>query len=269
LRGKIAYTIATDFAAEQHAVWVANADGSGARSIVDAAMWPAISPDGAQIAYYKMRADNGIYVAGIDGGNPRRVIGGSDVCCVQWSPEGRRLVYFKGSLRPNGTGTLLIAGLDGVLITEVGPGFAPTWAPDGNRLAYAGCAPNSTQCGIFVFDIRSHTARQITRDNGGSPQWSPLGDKIVYQADDGKSHINLFVVDVDGTDRKQLTSGRGNDGQPDWSRDGSTIFWRSDQNGTAWAIYAMNADGSNPRLLVRSAPPDADLWARESLSWGP
>jgi len=268
LRGKIAYTISNgDNSAEQHSVWVANSDGTGAHVVAETAMWPAISPDGLQIAFYKMKSDNGIFIANIDGSNPRRVIPGSDVCCEQWSPEGRRLVYFKGSLKLGGN--ILIANLEGVVINEVGAGYSPSWSPEGNRIAYSGCQAGGSTCGIFIHDLRTKNTRFVTRDNGGSPQWSPQVDRIVYQADDGKSHINVFAIDVDGTDRKQLTNGRGNDGQPNWSRDGGTIFWRSDQNGTAWAIYAMNADGSNPRVIVRSAPPDGDQWARESLSFGP
>jgi TolB protein len=266
-RGKIAYSIATGEFAEQHAVWVANADGTSARLVADAAMWPALSPDSTQIAYYRMKSENGIWIQNLDGSNARRAVSGSDLCCVSWAPDAKRIAYFKGSLKLGGT--IFIANSDGTGVTEVGPGFNPSWAPTGGRLAFAGCMANTTQCGIFVYTTASSSSRLITRDNGGSPQWSPLGDKIVYQADDGKSHINVFVVNADGSGIKQLSFGRGNDGQPDWSRDGNFIFWRSDQNGTAWAIYVMNSDGSNPRVLIRNAPPDGDLWGYESLSGGP
>lgn len=266
-RGKIAYTIVTGELAEQHAVWVANADGTNARLIAELAMWPALSPDGTQIAYYRMKAENGIWIQNLDGSAARRAIPGSDVCCVTWSPDGKRLAYFKGNLKFGGT--IFIANIDGSGVTEVGPGFNPSWAPVGGRLAYTGCVPNTSQCGIFVYAIAGGSPHLITRDNGGSPQWSPTGDKITYQADDGKSHMNVFVVNADGTGVKQLTFGRSNDGQPDWSRDGNFIFWRSDQNGTAWAIYVMHSDGSNQRVLIRNAPPDGDLWGRESLSGSP
>ena len=108
----------------------------------------------------------------------------------------------------------------------------------------------------------------ITRDNGANPQGSPRGDKIIYQADDGKGHINVFAVNSDGTGVKQLTNGKNNDGQPAWSRDGNFIFWRSDRNGAGWAIFVMRADGSNPRLLINNAPASIN-WGRESLSTAP
>ncbi len=264
-RGRIAYSIATGEAPDQHSIWIANANGTGARQLFDTAIWPAFSPDGKQIAYYRMR-DSGIYVAGSDGSDPRRVIPYSDTCCVQWSPDGKRLVYFRGNLRLGGL--IFTAEADGSNMTELFQGFNPAWSPDGSRLAYTACQPNTSSCGLFVFDLKSKASTMLTRDNGSNPQWSPRGDRLVYQADDGKGHTNVFVTNADGSNLKQLTTGKGNDGQPTWSRDGNFIIWRSDQNGIGWAIFSMRADGAIPRLLVRDTPATS-VWGRESLTTAP
>jgi len=264
-RGKIAYSVAVGELAEQHSIWIADADGTDARQLIEIANWPALAPDGKQIAYHRIK-DEGIYVANIDGGNPRRIVGG-ETCCVQWAPDSKRVTFLQGKLKAGDT-KIMLANADGTGIAEITTGFNPTWSPDGARLAYAGCQPNSTQCGLFVLDLKTKAATMLTRDNGGNPQWSPRGDRIVYHADDGKGHINVFVANSDGSGVKQLTAGKSNDGQPTWSLDGNFIFWRSDQNGTGWAIFVMRADGSNPRLLIKAAP-DGNLWARESLSAGP
>ncbi len=266
LRGKLAYSVATGDLAELHAIWIANADGSDAHQLIEMAMWPALSPDGSRIAYFRMK-DTGIYVANVDGGNPRKLVGG-EVCCVQWSPDSKRLMYVQGKLKAGDT-KIMIMNADGTGVTEVAPGFNPAWAPDNNRIVFASCPPNANQCGLSIFDLRTGRATLITRDNGGSPQWSPRGDKIVYQADDGKGHQNVFAVNPDGSARTQLTNGKSNDGQPIWTRDGTHILYRSDQDGKAWAIYAIRADGTNARLVIGSASPDAERWARESLSTGP
>ncbi len=264
-RGRIAYSIATGEAPDQHSIWIANANGTGARLLIDTAIWPAFSPDGKQLAYYRMR-ESGIYIADSDGSGPRRVIPYADTCCVQWSPDGKRLVYFRGNLKLGGA--IFTAEADGSNITELIPGFNPAWSPDGSRLAYTSCQPNTSSCGLFVYDLKSKASTMLTRDNGSNPQWSPRGDRLVYQADDGKGHTNVFMTNADGSNLKQLTTGKGNDGQPTWSRDGSFIIWRSDQNGAGWAIYSMRVDGAIPRVLVRDTPASS-VWGRESLTTAP
>ncbi|MBI3740724.1 MAG: PD40 domain-containing protein, partial [Chloroflexi bacterium] len=264
-RGKIAYSVVTGDRNEAHVIWIADGDGENAHAVIDSASWPALSPDGTKIAYYQLR-ENGIYTANLDGSARKRVIGFSDVCCVQWSPDSKRIVFFRGNLKIGGK--IYTADADGGNISEITTGFNPAWSPDSLRLAFSGCLPNTSVCGILVYDFKTQTLATITRDNGSNPQWSPRGDKIIYQGDDGKGHINVFIVNSDGNGIKQLTNGKSNDGQPVFSRDGNAIYWRSDQNGTAWAIYVMNADGSIPRVLIKNVPVD-DLWGRESLSTGP
>ena len=138
------------------------------------------------------------------------------------------------------------------------------------QVVFSGGIPGTDSLGLLVTPADgTGSVRALTRDNGGNAQWSPRGDRVLYQADDGAGHKQVFVINADGSGKKQLTSGKSNDGQPAWSRDGSAIFWRSDQNGTAWAIFAMNADGSGPRRILSDVPPDPHLWGWESLSVGP
>ncbi len=263
-RGKIAYSVATGDLAEQHSIWVANADGSNAKQIVDLALWPAISPDGKQIAYYRMK-DEGIYVANIDGSNAHKIAPG-ETCCVQWSRDSKRLMFVQGKLKVSDTKVRIVNASDGTLVAELLPGaFNPAWSPDGSKIVYAGCKENSTTCGLYIYDLNTKESRMITTDGGGDPQWSPRGDKIAYQS----GNPNVFIVNPDGSGIKQLTFGKKNDGQPTWSSDGNFIFWRSDQDGKDWAIFVMRADGSDKRLLIDKVPPDNTRWGYESLSAGP
>jgi|GEM_PF-602945 len=265
LRGKIAYSLATGDAADNRTIFIADVDGTDARAIVEFGLWPSLSPDGKQIAYYRIK-DEGIYVANRDGSGARKIVTG-ETCCVQWSPDGKRLMYLQGKLKVGDT-KIIIANPDGTGRAEVTAGFSPAWAPEGNRIVYTACQPGTTSCGLYTYDLRANRATMITRDDGKTPHWSPRGDKIVYHADSG-GFTNLFVVNPDGSGRAQLTSGRGNTGQAVWSLDGSFIFFRSDQDGKAWGIFVMRADGTGRRLLINNAPPDGDLWARELLSVGP
>lgn len=266
LRGKIAYTVATGGNPDQRAIYIADADGTNARAIIEFGLWPSLSPDGKQIAYYRIR-EEGIYVANSDGSAARRIVTG-ETCCPQWSPDGKRLMYLQGKLKL-GDVKIIIINPDGSGKDEVVAGFSPAWAPDGNRIVYTACQPGTTQCGLHIFDLRTQRATMITRDDGKTPHWSPRGDKIVYHADSGQGATNLFVINPDGSNRTQVTFGRGNTGQAVWSLDGNSIFYRSDQDGRVWGIFVMRADGGARRLLINNVPPDPDNWARELLSVSP
>lgn len=275
LSGQIAYGVVTDPAPRLHTIWVANVNGSDVHKILDYAAWPAFSPDGKRIAFFWLPGggrDEGLYIADSFGGNPVAAIINPGVCCINWSRDGKWIVYTI-SARPNEPGGPIFRVLvDGVFQTNIALGVqgnGPAFSPDGNQIVYSGCLPNTSTCGVLAFSVTGGSPRVITRDNGGNAQWSPRGDKIVYQATDDAGRRQVFVVNVDGSGKKQLTSGKSNDGQPIWSRDGGSIFWRSDQNGTGWAIFVMNADGSNRRKVLSNVPPDPVLWGWESLSLAP
>ncbi len=277
LSGRIAYGVVTAPAPQFNQIRVANVDGSNAHTILNGARWGALSPDGAHVAFFAVPGggrNEGLYVADSGGGNPTKVypaspgVTGAGVCCASWSPDGKWIV-FADSPRPNSPGGPLskVQVADKTVISLNVQGNGPAFSSDGKQIVFSGC--EGSTCGVRIVSADGGAARFVTTDNGGTARWSPRGDKIVYQARDNANHMQVFVVNANGSDKKQLTGGKGNDGQPVWSRDGGYIFWRTDQSGTGWAISVMNADGANPRTILSDVPPHPDLWGWESLSVAP
>jgi TolB protein len=60
----------------------------------------------------------------------------------------------------------------------------------------------------------------------------------------------LFRINVNGSDRKQLTFGTTYDGQPSVAPDGKSIAFISEQKGPS-KVFLMNADGSGIRQLTQ------------------
>lgn len=276
LSGRVAYSVVTDPGPRFHTIYVARVDGSGATKILDYAGWPAFSPTGKNIAFFQLPGggkNEGLYISDDFGGNPVPVFISPGVCCIDWSRDGNWIV-FTNSLKPKQPGgSILMVKVDGSYKTAVDlkvAGSGPAFSPDGKQIVFSGCLPGTNTCGLMATATDgSGGQRAITRDNGGDAHWAPRGDKIVYQASDNAGRNQVYVVNPDGSGKKQLTNGKNNDGQPTWSRDGGSILWRSDQNGTAWGIFAMNADGTNPRRILNNVPPDPNLWGWESLTVAP
>jgi Tol biopolymer transport system component len=250
-------------------LWSAGADGSSKGQILQRVMWPTISLNGSQVAFFQPY--DGIFIVNPDGGGTHQITSDGGVCCLNFSPDGNWIAFVQNIKQSQPGGAVKKLKMDGVYKTIVDLGVqgnAPAFSPDGTQVAFAGCQSNSSTCGIFVVGADGGSARVLTTDAGGLPQWSRDGKRIVYQASEG-GHFNVFTVNADGTGRKQLTKGAGQDGQPIFSKDGAHIFWRSDQNGTSWAIFVMNADGTGARKVINDVPPSPDFWAWEPMAVGP
>jgi Tol biopolymer transport system component len=99
-------------------------------------------------------------------------------------------------------------GADLHLIARDAHSFA--WSPIGERLAFAGYK------GVSLIDIANGRRRRLTNDRlddpaNEGPTWSPDGRRILYRRPDlgygavPGSHMQLWTMKVDGTDRHPLT----------------------------------------------------------------
>jgi Tol biopolymer transport system component len=85
---------------------------------------------------------------------------------------------------------------------------------------------------------------------------TPAGERIVVEASFGKHSSDLFLYDVDGGKRKQLTDDEQVDEFPVLSPDGSMVAFNRgtpdlDGNQTdEWGIYVVNVDGTGLRQVA-------------------
>ena len=80
-----------------------------------------------------------------------------------------------------------------------------------------------------------------------------VAEQVLFE-DDSSYFMDLYAMDADGTNVRQLTRSPGYDGGPFFSPDGSKITWRRfNPDGNSAEIWTMDADGSNQRQLTADA----------------
>ncbi len=127
----------------------------------------------------------------------------------------------------------------------------------GIEFVRAGVRPNSNEgrivfersSYIWVMDVDGKNEKQIT--TGRTPAWSPDGKQIAFSRRTGGRPLygyDMYIMNADGSNMKQLTGGPENDSWPAWSPDGKQIAFIR-QVLSQFAIYVMDADGSNVKSL--------------------
>lgn len=112
--------------------------------------------------------------------------------------------------------------------------------------------------GAWALWTRVNTT-QAVRD--GAPSWSPDSKRIIYYSERG-GPADLWVMDVTGQNRRQLTNTPADEGGPAFSPDGTEIAFDTDRDGN-FEIYVMNEDGGNVRRLTNHPGRDvAPAWSR-------
>ena len=199
---------------------------------------PAWSPDGRRIAFthYVGPADSVIEIIDADGGNRRTLTTGTQsgptVSNPTWSPDGEQIAFARtvpGTEGPISAALYVVdaAGGDERLVVE--DALSPAWSPDGTQLAFVKyhqvySDECSLTCGIHVVNVDGTDLRRLTEPVAfdTAPAWSPDGTEIVFMSDrtghdgNGKWGWELYVVDVDGSDLRRLTTNDIWDGDPDW-----------------------------------------------------
>jgi Tol biopolymer transport system component len=207
------------------------------------------------------------FVMRADGSDVRRVSTGEGKTTCGWFLPGGKRVFFGSSHahqkecppRPDASAgyvwpldpfDIYTANVDGSGLKRLTSYNAYTaegiLSPDGKKIVFTSMKDGDLE--IYTMNVDGSDVRRLTNTPGydGGPWWSPDGKKIVYRAhhpqDEAQladyrqllsrnmirpSRVEIFVMNADGSDQRQVTALGGANFGPSWTPDGQKIIFSS------------------------------------------
>jgi TolB protein len=240
-------------------IYTVNADGSGLTRITrneSHESSPAISPDGTRIAY----GSDGIWIVGIDGGTPVRIV---DEPADQptWSPDGSRIAY---ALQFPGQGIAIVnADGSGRTVISTGNDIYPAWSPNGSKIAVWDSAAGSIDV------MNPDGSGRVSLHAGLRPSWSPDGSRIAFESANANANgSDIWVMDADGSDAVRITNFNELEAgatEAAWSPDGTKVAFNHWTTEDAGPLHTVNPDGSGLAVIPNTSEGRND----SQPDWGP
>ena len=156
--------------------------------------------------------------------------------------------------------------------------YMPVFSPDGQSIAFvsehtrggmmlppvqaSGSDPKTAT--IYLMDIDGRNQRPLIDIEGAqrAPVFSPDGQKIAFESKaptqetvsepgstENNATLEIYVIHIDGTNKKQLTHNDVDDGHPTWAPNGKQIAFTGMVD-DIYHIFSVNAEGGTAQRLT-------------------
>ncbi len=226
------------------------------------------SADGSQMIFQSERDASDpfyqMYLMDLGSGDVRRVSPGYGKTTCGWiSPDKKKVIFASTQDDPDARKKMA----DEIAFRKSGQTRRYSWDYDPTY-------------DIQELDLATGKYKNLTHTLGYDAEgaYSPDGTKIVFASNraahgrkltdkeqkqleqDPSYFMDVYVMNADGSNVKQLTNVAGYDGGTFWSPDGKRIIWRRfSEDGARAEVYTMNADGTDQRKITSLG----------AMSWAP
>ncbi|MGD8781675.1 MAG: hypothetical protein PVH88_22250 [Ignavibacteria bacterium] len=174
----------------------------------------------------------------------------------RWSPDANKIVCNTEEGTTTAWVQMAIMNADGSDRKLLGYGSQMSWHPDGSKILFSYCPSCEIgNLGIFLYtiDIDGSNIKKLELEyEGGSPEFSPDGEKIIYTEPDYDNNNSIIKIVSYPSLIELIVFDSITMSYPTWSPDGKELTFSkrevsSEPNDN---IYIMNTDGSNIRKIT-------------------
>ncbi len=183
-----------------------------------------------------------------------------------FSNDGQRILFDRAT-SAGGPSTLFIANADG---SDVHPAL-----PDGTQINWFEWSPNRDQAvfveladgkgSVSIADLATKARKALPLDlDVAAAMWRPNHDQIIVTANAGSSHT-FWIVNADGTGRRQIPVSEYAINEPTLSPDGKTLAYATWEPGIQGRIRAVDINSGIDRSITTN-PADGFVWQSPQFS---
>lgn len=232
------------------------------------------SPDGKTIIFQAVPQGQTlyqIYTMDLEEGIPVMVSTGKGACtCAYFRPDGQKIIFASSHADPDLEGNtqagespsggkykwdftpymnIYEANPDGTCLKALtnGPAYHAecAYSSDGTRIVFASNQTGSMN--IFTMNADGSDVQQVTQTDhcyNGGPFFSPDGKRIIFRADrERPDFLQIYVIDSDGSNERQLTFNDAVNWAPYWHPNGKIVAFATSLHGHwRYEIYLLNIE---------------------------
>lgn len=202
---------------------------------------------------------------GGDGGGPRTIV---------FSAQDGGGTYQIYTMREDGSGVRQLTRGDYSSI-------APSWSPDGERIAYARYTPDIGGDALWVMNADGSNQEPLVHNpltgnpqHGRYPDWHPDGTRVAFEqclnCEAGGDNYEIFVADLQSGAIDTLTKHLSSDRQPVWSPKGNSIvfeskrdYYQADTLRFRHDFYIVSTDDATLQRLTQTGYARSPVWDQD------
>ena len=238
------------------------------------------SPDEKMIIFQaipKGESQYQMYVMNLEEGIPKMVSTGKGACtCGFFHPSGQKILFASSHEDPNPEKpfqstsgkykwnltpymNIYEANIEGTSLKQLtfGPAYHAecAYSPDGTQIVYASNEEGSMN--LYIMNSDGSNSQKITSNTScyyGGPFFSPDGKRVIFRADrDKPDYLQIYSIDIDGSNETQLTFNEFVNWAPYWYPNGKVIAFTTSMHGHhRYEIYLLNIETGVQARLTNS-----------------